>query len=423
MRVLLITYYWPPAGGSGVQRWLKFVKYLPEFGIDPVVYTAQDANYAITDASLKDEIPSEIEVIKEPIWEPNDLLSKFGTKEKQVSAGFLSNEPSFTGRMIQYVRANYFVPDARKFWVKPSVKRLASYMKDESIDVVITSGPPHSLHLIGKKLKEKTGVKWIADFRDPWTNIDYFHALPMTEKTKSKHFQLENEVLEKTDAVIVVGSSMKAEFDDRNENVHVITNGFDGEIASGADELDTKFSISHIGMMNADRNPQILWKVLNEMILESTDFARDLQVKLIGKCDSSVFVSIQKEGLSDYVNFISYLPHKEVMQHQRMSQLLLLSVNKVPSAKSIITGKVFEYLQSNRPVLAIGPLDGDLAEIIRISGSGQMIDFEDEDGLKESIKKSYDKYKSGTLKAKSENIDQYHRKNLTEKLAGLIKSI
>ena len=423
MKALLITYYWPPAGGSGVQRWLKFVKYLSEFGIDPVVYTVQDANYSITDQSLMEEVPSEVEVLKEPIWEPNDFLSKFGSKEQGVSAGFLSSKPSFVGRQIQYIRANYFIPDARKFWVKPSVRRLMRYMKNNSIDVVVTSGPPHSVHLIGMKLKEKTGVKWIADFRDPWTNIDYFHVLPMTEKAKKKHYKLENKVLKKADSIIVVGDSMKKEFDDRNKNVQVISNGFDGEIVNSNNILDKKFSISHIGMMNADRNPLILWKILKELILESSDFAEDLQVKLIGKCDKTVFESIQKEGLSDYVNFISYLPHKEVMHYQRMSQILLLCVNKVPSAKSIVTGKVFEYLQSNRPIVAIGPLDGDLSDIMKESGNGIMIDFEDAKGLKESILSCYRKYKSGKLKVRSENIDRYHRKNLTEKLATLIKSV
>lgn len=423
MKTLLITYYWPPAGGSGVQRWLKFVKYLSEFGIDPVVYTVQDANYAITDSSLIEEVPSEVKVIKEPIWEPNDFLSKLRSKEKQISAGFLSSKPSFIGRQIQYIRANYFIPDARKFWIKRSVKRLEGFLKDQSIEVVITSGPPHSLHLIGKQLKEKSGVKWIADFRDPWTNIDYFHALPMTEKSKKKHYKLENEVLKKADAIIVVGASMKKEFEDRNKNVQIITNGFDGEVVNDIHNLDSKFSISHIGMMNADRNPMILWKVLKELIDESSDFARDLQVKLIGTCDKSVFESIQKEGLSDYVNFISYLPHKEVMQYQKISQILLLSVNKVPSAKSIVTGKIFEYLQSNRPIVAIGPLDGDLAHIMKDSGNGIMIDFEDVKGLKASIQTCYRKYKSGELRVRSENIDRYHRKNLTEKLATLIKSV
>ncbi|WKK65199.1 glycosyltransferase family 4 protein [Lutimonas zeaxanthinifaciens] len=423
MKALLITYYWPPAGGSGVQRWLKFVKYLPEFGIDPVVYTVQNANYALTDESLNEEVPSEIEVLKEPIWEPNDFLSKFSNKEKQVSAGFLSSKPSFIGRQLQYIRANYFIPDARKYWVRPSVKRLLRYMEEQSIDVVVTSGPPHSLHLIGKELKEKTGVKWIADFRDPWTNIDYFHTLPMTKKSKKKHYELENEVLKKADAVVVVGASMKKEFDDRNKNVHVITNGYDGEIVNDNNMLDKRFSISHIGMMNADRNPLILWRVLKELIQESSEFEKDLQVKLIGKCDKSIFESIQKEGLTDFVNFISYLPHKEVMQYQSTSQILLLSVNRVPSAKSIITGKVFEYLQSNRPIIGIGPLDGDLASIMKDSGNGIMIDFEDSKGLKESILACYNKYKSDQLKVRSKNIDRYHRRNLSEKLASLIKSI
>jgi len=187
LKVLLITYYWPPAGGSGVQRWLKFVKYLPSFDVTPAVYTVDNPDYAIEDESLLLEVPSDIEVIREPIWEPNSILSKFSSKEKQKSAGFIDANPSFFGRQMQYVRANYFIPDARKFWIKPSVKKLTPFVMENDIDIIITTGPPHSLHMIGAELKRKTGVKWLADFRDPWTNIDYFHSLPLSQKAKEKH--------------------------------------------------------------------------------------------------------------------------------------------------------------------------------------------------------------------------------------------
>ena len=423
MKVLLITYYWPPAGGSGVQRWLKFVKYLPSFDVTPVVYTVKDPDYAVEDESLLLEVPSDVEVIRESIWEPNSILSKFNPKEKQKSAGFIDPNPSFLGRQIQYVRANFFIPDARKFWIKPSVKKLTPFVVEHEIDVIITTGPPHSLHMIGAEIKNRTGVKWLADFRDPWTNIDYFHSLPLTQKAKEKHYQMETMVLKQADAVTVVGNSMKEEFSDRNDHVHVLTNGFDEVSKTEEVLLDKKFSICHIGMMNADRNPKILWQALKELTEASADFKKDLEVKLIGKCDQEVHQSVREFGLKEHVSFVAYVPHKDVLRFQRSAQVLLLAVNNVPSAKSLITGKVFEYLQSQRPVIGIGPVDGDLAAILNETGAGQVIDFEDIVALKQLISSYYNLYKSGKLQGETRNIDRYHRKHLSRDLAEILKSL
>ncbi len=423
MKVLLITYYWPPAGGSGVQRWLKFVKYLPSFDVTPVVYTVKNPDYVIEDKSLISEVPDDIQVIRQSIWEPNTILSKLYHKEKQQSAGFIDPNPSFLGRQMQYIRANYFIPDARKFWIKPSVKVLAPFILENDIDVIITTGPPHSLHMIGAELKKRTGVKWLADFRDPWTNIDYFHSLPLTQKAKEKHHEMEGMVLHQADAVTVVGNSMKEEFIDRNEHVFVLTNGFDTDGHANGVSLDEQFSICHIGMMNGDRNPKVLWKALSELAEEFEDFGKDLRVLLIGKCDQEVYQSVTDFGLNDHVNFLAYMPHKDVLKFQRSSQVLLLAVNKVPSAKSIITGKIFEYLQSERPIIGIGPVVGDLADILLETGAGQMIGFEDLASLKALLKNHYTLFKSGRLKAGTRNIDRFHRKHLSRDLADILKSM
>lgn len=406
-----------------MQRWLKFVKYLPSFDVTPVVYTVKNPDYAIKDESLIAEVPNDIQVIRESIWEPNAILSRFNPKEKQKSAGFIDPDPSFFGRQLQYIRANFFIPDARKFWIKPSVKKLTPFVLENKIDVVITTGPPHSLHLIGAEIKNRTGVKWLADFRDPWTNIDYFHSLPLTQKAKERHYKLETMVLKQADAVTVVGNSMKKEFGDRNDHVYVLTNGFDEMQKTEAVLLDKKFSICHIGMMNADRNPKVLWQALKELTEASADFKKDLVVKLIGKCDREVYQSVSDFGLTDYVSFVAYVPHKDVLRFQRSAQVLLLAVNNVPSAKSLITGKIFEYLQSQRPVIGIGPVDGDLADILNETEAGQMVDFEDVYSLKELIKSHYSLYKSGKLKGETKNIDRYHRKHLSGELAEILNSL
>ncbi|CAM1353283.1 glycosyltransferase family 4 protein [Tenacibaculum insulae] len=423
MKVLIITYYWVPAGGSGVQRWLKFVKYLQDFNIEPVVYTVEDANYPIIDTSLKSDVPEGIEVLKKTIWEPNDLLSIFKKKETKTSAGFLNPNPTFFGKILQYVRANYFIPDARKYWVKPSVKYLGKYLSDNKIDAIITTGPPHSLHLIGLHLKKKTNIKWIADFRDPWTDIDYFHQLPLTKKAIKKHHQLEKEVLKNADASLVVGKTMKANYKAFSKNIHVVTNGYDAtENEKHQPNLDTKFSITHIGLMNADRNPKVLWKALAELSEENETFKNDLEIKLIGKLSDDVEADLAKYQFKNLVK-INYVPHKEVQKYQRNSQVLLLAVNKVPSAKGIITGKIFEYLQAKRPILAIGPEDGDLAEILEKTNSGIVVDFDDKEAIKSTILSLYKSYKENALQVSSKNIKQYHRKELTKQLSVILKQV
>ena len=419
MKVLIITYYWPPSGGSGVQRWLKFVKYLRDFDIEPVVFTVENPHYVITDNTLQDEIPKNIEVIKHKIWEPNNLLGN----KKQTGAGFLNPNPSIIEKLFQYIRANYFIPDARKYWVKPSVKYLKNLLDNSDIDIIITTGPPHSLHLIGLELKKKLSLKWIADFRDPWTEIDYFHQLPLTKTSLKKHKELEHEVLKNADAVLVVGNTMKDNFKSLAKNIHVITNGFDSGNNVDKSILDKKFSITHVGMMNADRNPKILWKVLNDIIKTNSEFKADLQVRLVGNVDVNVLNDIKNNGLTEFVNLVDYMPHKEVLQFQRSTQVLLLAVNNVPNAKAIITGKIYEYLKAERPILAIGPKDGDLAEIIKESNSGEIVDFDDRDKLKSTILDFYENYTKGILKVDTINIEKYHRKNLTKHLSQIIKNL
>ena len=421
-KVLIITYYWPPSGGSGVQRWLKFSKYLRDFNIEPVIYTVDNPSYPIKDTSLESEIPLGLEVLKQPIFEPNSFLSIFGNNKKKESAGFLNPNPTLLGRFFQYVRANYFIPDARKFWIKPSVKFLSNYLKNNEIDVVITTGPPHSIHIIGLALRDKFKIKWISDFRDPWTEIDYFQQLPLTKKANKKHHQLEQEVVEKSDMVIVVGETMKKKFLKHNHNIEVLTNGFDSYENSLTIELDSNFSITHVGLMNADRNPTILWEVLYEISSENIDFKNNLRIKFIGKIDDTVIQDIQVFNTNNIVR-IPYLDHDEVRKYQASSQVLLLSINHVPSAKGIITGKIFEYLQAKRPILGIGPEDGDAAAILKKTNAGNIVGFNNKVELKTAVLKLYKDFKEEKLFVKSTNIEQFHRKNITRQLAQVIKKI
>ncbi len=245
-KVLIVTYYWPPAGGPGVQRWLKFSTYLPSHGIHPVVYTPKNAQYPIRDESLLTEIPKDITLLSQPIREPYGLANKlFGKKSKRLSSGIIkSKNPSVLERFLLWVRGNFYIPDGRKNWVKPSVKYLTEIIRTEGIDTVITTGPPHSLHLIGLGLQASTAIRWIADFRDPWTTIGYHGDLRLGNRAKRKHKALESQVLNAADHLIVTSGATQAEFQQKTQQpVSLITNGHDLDIQEET-TLDTQFTIS-----------------------------------------------------------------------------------------------------------------------------------------------------------------------------------
>ncbi len=413
-KVLIITYYWPPAGGSGVQRWLYFTKYLREFGIEPVIFTLDHPQYVITDPSLERLIPDGVEVIRQKIWEPGQGNSK-------VKNGFLPQKPNTKQRFKNYIRANYFIPDAKILWKRPSVKKLKKYLKKNPVDWIISTGPPHTTHLIAKKLKKKTGIKWLADFRDPWTKIDYWHHLPMSYKTKRKHQALERQVLQQADLVTVVSPAMKRDYEPYTKRCALITNGYDEINLSEIPELDKSLTLTHIGSLNADRNPEMFWEVLKELIDYEEGFEDAIQINLVGHVADEVKQSINTYDLGRFVNFTQYVPSHAATHMQLKSQVLLLFLNDVPSAKGIITGKIFEYLRAKRPILVIAPADGDLAEIINNTQSGKVINFKDRDSLKQALIEIHQAYKSGQLKSRNINIEQYHRKNLTAQLAELLK--
>lgn len=423
IKVLIITYYWPPAGGSGVQRWLKFVKYLRDFDIEPVVFTA-DTDHLIKDETLVKEIPEGIEVIKTPITEPQQVLSKFGVKTKNNQGnGFLESKPTLGGRIMRYVRANYFIPDARKLWIKPSVRYLEEYLKTNPVDVVITSGPPHSLHLIGLNLKSKLNLKWIADFRDPWVDVFYNETLKLSASSRRKNVKLQTATLESADCVITVSNSIKENLRATADAVHVITNGFDGNEVTSDISLDTEFSISYIGSLPEESDSELLWQCLDELFVEYKDFASDLRLRFIGNINEKTVQWLKSSTLKESVEMKGYVNHSQVLNYQKSSQILLLLIPNSASSKGIITGKLFEYVRAKRPILAIGPEDGDAAKILTDTNSGKMFNFDKKSELKEYILHLYKRFKQGNLNVDSQNIDQYHRKNLTKELAGIIKKI
>ncbi|QLC65415.1 glycosyltransferase family 4 protein [Flavobacterium sp. LPB0248] len=423
-KLLIITYYFPPAGGPGVQRWLKFVKYLPEFDVQPIVYVPENPTYPIVDEDLVSEISDKVIVLKNKIWEPYQLASIFSkNKTKKISSGIFpqKKKQTFLDKTFLWVRGNLFIPDARVFWVKPSVSYLEKYIQENNIDAIVTSGPPHSLHLIGLELQQKLKVKWFADFRDPWTTIGYHKALRLSSYAEKKHKNLEHKVLNSADEIIVTSKTTKAEFEAiTNRPITIITNGYDIETVE-KQTLDTKFTLAHIGSFLSDRNPPFLWEVLVELLQEVSELKSHLEIKLIGAVSQEVLDAIQEHQLNDYLNLVGYVSHKEAVAHQRKSQVLLLIEINSEDTKSIIPGKLFEYMVSNRPIVAIGPQGSDFADIVTQTNTGVFFDYSEKAKLKSVILDFFNQFLEGKLQSHGIGLQQYSRKNLTKQLAQLIK--
>ena len=422
-KALIIVYYWPPAGGPGVQRWLKFVKYLRDFEVEPIVYVPKNPNYPLYDATLEDEIPNGITILRKPIKEPYKLASLFSKKKsKSISKGIIPQRKQQTliDKLLLYIRGNFFIPDARKNWVKPSVEFLSQYLIENDIDTIITTGPPHSLHLIGLKLKKELGLKWLADFRDPWTTIGYHKQLKLSNSSKRKHKALESQVLNTADNIIVTSFKTKSEFEAiTSKPISVITNGYDVETVEPI-ALDSEFSLSHIGSLLSERNPSVLWQALSDLIGENKEFGDEFKLKLIGAVSNSVLKSIREHQLIKYTELVPYVKHNAAIKLQRSSQVLLLIEIDSEDTKCIIPGKLFEYMVSHRPIIAIGPEDSDVSQIIKSTNTGKYFNYNDYNALKTTILEYYRAFKAKDLQTYPIGLEQYSRKSLTRSLAELI---
>ncbi len=428
-RVLILSYYWPPSGGSGVQRWLKFTKYLPSFGWKPIVYTPSNPEIPIADTGLYKDIPEQAEILKQPIWEPYTAYKRFlGLKKSdRIQTGFLSEKKKnkWADDLSVWIRGNFFIPDARRFWIKPSVSYLSKWLQNNPVDAIISSGPPHSMHLIAYQLRKQFEIPWIADFRDPWTEIYYFNDLKLSNWAVKSHKRLENKVLSGTDEIIVVGKSLKNEFAKKTDKpIHVITNGFDDEdYASLPTPRDESFSIVHIGTFMPSQNPEELFEVLAELCNEYPCFEKDFKLRCIGKLDVKVRDSISRSGLNSSFEFVDYLPHNEVVTEQKRAAVLLVSINRTVGSEKILTGKVFEYLAARRPILALGNPDGDLAVLLKETSSGKVINHHDKKEIKNEVIRLYEDWKLGRDKLMGEAYKRYSRKSLTGDLVTILNEI
>lgn len=436
-RVLVVTYYWPPSGGSGVQRWVKFAKYLPHEGWEPVIYTPENPEYTAIDHTLEAEIPHTVEIIRRPITEPYNLYRKLmgkgaSTDMKTLTAGasggavteISSGRKSFKQRLSLWVRGNLFVPDPRVGWVKPSVRFLKKYLAEHPVDVIVTTGPPHSMHLIGQRLHKELGIPWIPDFRDPWSRMYYLKHLPMSARTWRRLRSMEQSVLDDCSTVLAVTPLVQEEFRAQTKTpVAMITNGYDGGDFEQAVEPDGFFNIVHTGLFAADGNPLNLWKALGVKAWADPDFKAALRLRLVGKVDREVYDAIEEAGLKNNLVDLGYRDHLAAVREQLAATVLVLPLRNDPEYRPILPGKLFEYLASRRPVLGIGQEDGAMARVLADTGAGVTAGWDNLGAIRDFIDKAWEQFKVGGVPPVEGDIARFSRRSLTRELAALLERV
>ena len=425
-RVLVITYYWPPSGGSGVQRWVKFAKYLLGEGWQCVVCTPENPDLIAEDSTLGEEIPPEVEVIRRPITEPYEAYRKLlGRKKGQAVTPISSGSKSFKEKVSLYIRGNFFVPDPRVWWVRPTARFLKKYLREHPVDVIVTTGPPQSMHLVGQRVSKATGIPWIPDFRDPWTKMYYLKHLPLTKCTWRRLEKMEQSVIDEAYAVLTVTPLVQEFYAAKTKTpVEMITNGFDEEDFAGGEVAgDGFFNITHTGLFAKDGNPLVLWKVLGAMASTDPEFKAKLRLRLAGKTDPEVLQAISEAGIKDNIVNLGYCVHADAVMEQRSATVLILPLRHDPDYRIILPGKLFEYLASRRPMLGIGQSDGAMARVVADCSAGVVCEWEDEEGMRRFLTDAWEAFKAGGVKPTSGDVSAFTRRATAHSLARLLENV
>lgn len=417
-KILIITYYWPPAGGPGVQRWLKFAKYLPDNNIDPIIICPHQskAEYPIRDESLLDDISEDVEVHTTENKSFYDTYKKFTKAKTAPYSGFANDaNPSLKQKISRFVRGNFFLPDSRKGWNKYAYAKASELIEKYDIDTVITTSPPHSTQLVGLQLKQNFDIKWIADMRDPWTDIYYYNNFYPTSLAKYIDKGYEKKVLEKADYVISVSDFIKRQFADKStkidsDKILVIPNGYDkSDFPPTERKEDNVFTISYTGTLAANYDISGFLKVL-------VDFKDDYRLQFVGKVDANIQRQLT-DKLGNKVIFKGFVPHSESINTLLSSNMLLLVIPLIKDNEGILTGKLFEYIGSGKAILCLGPTHGDAAKIIKHARAGDTYEYSDIEGISEFI----NIVNNNRDDNHSPEKEEYSREGLTRELASYIK--
>lgn len=379
-KVLIISYYWPPAGGISVLRTLKFSKYLRQFGWEPIIYAPKNANYPYFDQENFKDVPKNITVIRKKIIEPFSLFKLFTGRKKNDSSNpvYAKNKSSILDNFAIWLRGNFFVPDARYLWIKPSVKFLTKYLKEHPVDAILTDGPPHTNTVIGMQLSKKLNLPFLADFQDPWTQVDYYKMMKIGKQANLKHHHLEQQVFKTAKKITIASPTWAKEIENIGaKNVDTIYYGYDEDDFKDLvpETKNDSFSILHAGILGEDRNPDVFFEVLKDIFQKSPHFKEKIKINFAGIVDVSVKNSIEKNNLLSNFNNLGNLPRKKVINLMINANLLLLPVNKADNAKGRLPGKLYEYLRAQVPILAFGKKNSDVETILNKTKTGKLLEY------------------------------------------------
>ncbi len=420
-KVLIITYYWPPSGGAGVQRWVKFSKYLESFGFEPIVITVnpEKASYPLTDYSLEDEVKT-IKVIRTDTFEPFRFYKKLLGKKEIPYAGFVNEaQPGVLEKLFRFIRGNFFIPDARKGWNRYVLPVARELIEKYQIKNMVTTSPPHSTQLIGLTLKSEFDLNWIADLRDPWTDIYYYNLMYHTSLAVVRDKKLESRVLDGADRVVVVSESIKKLFAGKlgkgeEGKIHVISNGYDEkDFRQMHKKRNDLFTLTYTGTLADNYHIDNFFNVVSRLSLEK------LKLQFVGRVSENYKKLIHQLGLREQTVFIDHVEHSRAIGYMLSSDLLLLAIADVPHNKGLLSGKIFEYLASGTKIMGIGPADGDAAKILHSCSAGKMIDYDDSASIENYLKKSYNEWEKGMNTVGENHCEEFSRENLTAEMAKL----
>lgn len=430
-RLLLLSYYYPPAGGPGVQRALKTSRYLPRAGWHPTVVTVapDSAAWPERDRSLLADVPPEADVVRTRSWDPYAAYARLAgrPRDELVGVSLSRGASGWKERLARLIRANVFVPDARVGWLPFALAAAREAHARRPCDAILTTGPPQSTHLTGLLLARATGLPWVADLRDPWVEVDFRDELPQLPPARALDAWLERRVLTRADAVTTVTTAFARGLERRVPACRpvVIPNGFDpADFAAAPQPIDREhFTIAYLGNLNEARNPSALWPALAR--LDARGAAPRLRVRLVGMIEPVALASARAAGVEHRVEVEGYVPHTQAVREMQRAAVLLLVVNRVEGAEGIETGKVFEYLAARRPVLALGPPHGNAARILTETGAGQTFDWDDADRVERWLLAAYRAWEAGGGEASSDPdaVDRYSRAGQARAIAGLLDTL